>query len=485
MNSKDWPGRPGRPPAPALYRNNRDGTFTDVTKAAGLAVELYGLGAAAADYDNDGRADLYVTAPRRQPPLPEPGRRDVRGRHGEGGRRRSARRLRHQRRFLRLRQGRPARPVRGQLREVVDREGPVLHPGRQDQVLLHARVVQGPEPDASTATRATAPSRTSRQQGRPARARPPRRWAWRCSTTTATAGPTCFVANDTQPNKLFRNNGNGTFTDVGSDRGRGLQRDRRGPRGHGRGRRRLRRHRPSQRRDRQLLERDDGALPQRGQRPLRRRGAHLHGGAGHAAHPDLRRFLLRLRPRRPPRHLRRQRPRGRRHQAVQPKVQATPSPRTSSATPASASSRTVVREAGPGPRSGPWSRGAPPTRTTTATATWTWWSPPTTARPASCATTAATGTASCACARWARTRTATASARKVTVTLAGGAQALAARSRPARATARRASCRSPSAWAISNGPVDRGGLAQRPGRHGRAHTANQIVTVQEGKGASR
>jgi len=62
VNSKNWPGRPGGPTTCALYRNNRDGSFTDVTKAAGLAVELYGMGAAVADFDNDGWADLYVTA---------------------------------------------------------------------------------------------------------------------------------------------------------------------------------------------------------------------------------------------------------------------------------------------------------------------------------------------------------------------------------------------------------------------------------------
>ena len=45
----------------ALYRNNRDGTFTDVTRDAGLEVEMYGLGCAAADFDNDGRVDLYLT----------------------------------------------------------------------------------------------------------------------------------------------------------------------------------------------------------------------------------------------------------------------------------------------------------------------------------------------------------------------------------------------------------------------------------------
>jgi enediyne biosynthesis protein E4 len=61
VNSRNFPGRPGPPSYPALYRNNQNGTFTDVTKQAGLAVEMYGFGVAAADYDNDGRVDIYIT----------------------------------------------------------------------------------------------------------------------------------------------------------------------------------------------------------------------------------------------------------------------------------------------------------------------------------------------------------------------------------------------------------------------------------------
>jgi hypothetical protein len=61
-NSTKWPGQAGPVGLPALYRNDGKGVFADVTKAAGLAGEMYGLGAAAADYDNDGKLDLYVTA---------------------------------------------------------------------------------------------------------------------------------------------------------------------------------------------------------------------------------------------------------------------------------------------------------------------------------------------------------------------------------------------------------------------------------------
>jgi hypothetical protein len=61
INGKNWtPG--GRRSLPALYRNNKDGTFTDVTAEAGLAIEMYGLGVAIADYDNDGYQDIYITA---------------------------------------------------------------------------------------------------------------------------------------------------------------------------------------------------------------------------------------------------------------------------------------------------------------------------------------------------------------------------------------------------------------------------------------
>jgi hypothetical protein len=54
--------RPRVPLANALYRNNRDGTFTDVTEKAGAAGGTFGMGVAVGDYDNDGFPDLYVTA---------------------------------------------------------------------------------------------------------------------------------------------------------------------------------------------------------------------------------------------------------------------------------------------------------------------------------------------------------------------------------------------------------------------------------------
>ena len=61
VNSRDW--KPGtRRSLHALYRNNKNGTFTNVTAASGLDVEMYGMGVAVGDYDNDGRDDVYITA---------------------------------------------------------------------------------------------------------------------------------------------------------------------------------------------------------------------------------------------------------------------------------------------------------------------------------------------------------------------------------------------------------------------------------------
>ena len=62
VNGMDWPGHGQKHSMPKLYHNNHDGTFTDVTHKAGLDVEMYGMGVAVGDYDNDGYDDLFITA---------------------------------------------------------------------------------------------------------------------------------------------------------------------------------------------------------------------------------------------------------------------------------------------------------------------------------------------------------------------------------------------------------------------------------------
>jgi hypothetical protein len=61
INGKDFTPT-GRRSRAALYRNNHNGTFTDITAGSGLDVEIYGMGVAIGDYDNDGRDDVYITA---------------------------------------------------------------------------------------------------------------------------------------------------------------------------------------------------------------------------------------------------------------------------------------------------------------------------------------------------------------------------------------------------------------------------------------
>ncbi len=208
-NSRNWKPRAGQPVHPALYRNNHDGTFTDVTKAAGLAVESYGIGAAAADVDNDGRPDLYL--------------------FGVGG-------------------NRLFRNLGGRFVDVTARSGIAAggfstaalffdydKDGRLD--LLVGRYVEWSlEKDLFCTLDGTHKSYCTPESYRGQTALLFHNdGAGAFSDVTQRAGllnaaskalglamldydgdgwPDVFVANDTQPNKLYRNNGNGTFTDV-------------------------------------------------------------------------------------------------------------------------------------------------------------------------------------------------------------------------------------------------------------------------------
>lgn len=65
VNSGFWPGHAATNQSSntlALYRNDGNGHFTDVTAGSGLTASFYGMGVATADYDNDGRPDIFVTA---------------------------------------------------------------------------------------------------------------------------------------------------------------------------------------------------------------------------------------------------------------------------------------------------------------------------------------------------------------------------------------------------------------------------------------
>ena len=61
VNGMDWPGHKRARSTLRLYRNNRNGTFGDVTRKAGLDFEMYGMGVAVGDYNNDGFPDILIT----------------------------------------------------------------------------------------------------------------------------------------------------------------------------------------------------------------------------------------------------------------------------------------------------------------------------------------------------------------------------------------------------------------------------------------
>lgn len=61
VQGMDWPGHKKQRTTMRLYRNNRNGTFTDVTRHAGLDIEMYGMGVAVGDYNNDGLPDIFIS----------------------------------------------------------------------------------------------------------------------------------------------------------------------------------------------------------------------------------------------------------------------------------------------------------------------------------------------------------------------------------------------------------------------------------------
>ena len=61
INGMDWPGHKRERSTLKLYRNNRNGTFSDVTRSAGLDIEMYGMGVAVGDYNNDGWPYMLTT----------------------------------------------------------------------------------------------------------------------------------------------------------------------------------------------------------------------------------------------------------------------------------------------------------------------------------------------------------------------------------------------------------------------------------------
>jgi hypothetical protein len=217
VNGTAWPERKGAAPSYSrLFRNDGGGRFTDVTRGSGLDVPMYGMGVAAADFDNDGWQDVFITAVGQSRLFRNTGTgkfADVTERSGLGGR---------------------SGFSTSALWFDYDRDG------RLD-LLVCNYVRWTPESDVYCSADGKQKSYCT-----PEAYRGTTSWLFRnkgggmFDDVTATTGlfdatskslgvtlldydldrwPDVFIANDTQPNKLYRNTGKGTFVELGLDAG--------------------------------------------------------------------------------------------------------------------------------------------------------------------------------------------------------------------------------------------------------------------------
>lgn len=240
-NGADWPEQraaakgsapaPASAPGPRLYRNDGGGRFTDVTAAYGLRqIDAYGMGVAAADYDNDGHVDVVLTAVGQNRLLRNTGKGtfvDVTAKAGLGGREAFS---------------------TSALWVDVDKDGWL-------DLLICNYVKWTPQTDIHC-------SADGRQKSycTPEAYRGSTSWLFRnrgngtFEDVTASSGlfdvtskslgatildydqdgwPDLFIANDTQPNKLYRNNHDKTFTELGLQAGLAFSEDGRARAGMG------------------------------------------------------------------------------------------------------------------------------------------------------------------------------------------------------------------------------------------------------------
>jgi enediyne biosynthesis protein E4 len=214
VNGKDWTPR-GRRSLPALYLNQGNGTFRDATSRSGLDVELYGMGVAVGDYDNDGREDVYLTALEGDKLFRNEGGgrfRDVTAASGINNAQfgTSAAWLDYDRdgrldlfvaNYVQWTQ-------KGDLWCSMDGATksyctPESYKGRPST--LYRNLGNGRFEDAGAKAKVADPNGKSLGVA--------------VSDFNMDGWPDLFVANDTQPNKLYRNNRNGTFTEEGLSAG--------------------------------------------------------------------------------------------------------------------------------------------------------------------------------------------------------------------------------------------------------------------------
>jgi hypothetical protein len=295
-----------------------------VTQAAGLDVEMYGMGVAAADYDNDGRVDVYLTGLGGNKLFRNAGDgkfADVTTAAGVGGGGFSTSAVF----FDYDKDGRLDLFVSNYVEWSIDKDLYCTLDGKTKSYCT-PESYKG-RARCSTATWATAASRTSPSR-RASRTRRRRRSASRCSTSTGTPGSTSSSPTTRSPTSCSGTGGDGRFKDVGTSAGvafseagvarAGMGVDAADYDGSGR---------PSLvignfSNEMMALYHNEG------NGPLHRRGADVHDRQGVAAEPDVRLLLLRLRPGRAAGHLRAERPRRRRHRdgAAEGQVRAAAAP---------------------------------------------------------------------------------------------------------------------------------------------------------------
>ena len=202
----------GKPVGDALFRNNHDGTFTDVTGQAGIAGVQRGMGLAVADYDGDGRPDLFVSGYDTSALYHNEGGGRFRDVTDRAGVREPAVGL--QRHVPRLRPRRPARPLRLELPRLRPGQGGSATPAACTTATRSARSRGSRGSRArSTATGATARSRT-RAPRRASRASSARAWPSSPRTSTTTAGWTCSRRTTRRRTSSSGTTGDGRFREV-------------------------------------------------------------------------------------------------------------------------------------------------------------------------------------------------------------------------------------------------------------------------------
>jgi hypothetical protein len=209
-NGTKWPGQPGPAGLSALYRNDGKGAFTDVTKASGLGVSMYALGAAAADYDNDGKVDLYVAClgPNRLFRNLGGGRFEdvtVKAKVGDPGFSTSALFFDYDK------DGRLDLVVANYVSWEIDKDLFCTLDGKSKSYCTP----ESYKGQSLTLYRGRADG-TFEDATEKAGLKDPRAKSLGLAQLDfdGDSWPDLFAANDTQPNRLYKNNGNGTFTDV-------------------------------------------------------------------------------------------------------------------------------------------------------------------------------------------------------------------------------------------------------------------------------